>query len=139
MSNIPENLDLTHESVFAKTVGEFDVYSFAGITGDFSPNHVNAEFMAETSYGERIAHGVLILGYASTVASQYIRETCVKAVSYGYDRVRFIRPVRIGDTVTLRYRVTAVDRERDRTVASVTATGRNGETVLAAEHILHFI
>lgn len=139
MSRIPENLDLAHESVFTKTVGEFDIYSFAGITGDFSPNHVNAEFMAETPYGERIAHGVLILGFASTVASQYIRETGVAAVSYGYDRVRFIRPVRIGDTVTLRYLVSAVDHERGRTTASVTATNQHGEIVLAAEHILHFI
>lgn len=139
MTLIPEDLDLTHESVFAKTVGEYDVYSFAGVTGDLSPNHVNADFMAETPYGERIAHGVLILGFASTVASQYIRETGVKAVSYGYDRVRFIRPVLIGDTVTLRYRVTAVDRDRNRTTASVTAVNQHGETVLAAEHILFFI
>ncbi|WP_053384422.1 MaoC family dehydratase [Leucobacter celer] len=139
MSTIPRDFDIEHESVFAKTVGEYDIYSFAGITGDFSPNHVNAEFMSETPYGERIAHGVLILGYASTVASQYVRETGAKAVSYGYDRVRFIGAVRIGDTVTLRYRVTGVDRELGRTTASVTAVNQVGETVLAAEHILHFI
>ena len=44
---------------FSKTVGESDVYLMAGITGDFSPNHVNEEYMNGTRYGRRIAHGVL--------------------------------------------------------------------------------
>ena len=42
---------------FAKTVSESDVYGYAGITGDFSPNHVNAEFMRQGKYGERLVHG----------------------------------------------------------------------------------
>ena len=42
---------------FSKTVGESDIYLFAGITGDLSPNHVDREFMKNTTYGRRIAHG----------------------------------------------------------------------------------
>src|SRR5262245_60372021 len=49
---------------FAKTVGESDVYLFAGITGDFAVNHVNEQYMARSKYGKRIAHGALLIGYA---------------------------------------------------------------------------
>ena len=81
---------------FTKTVGETDVYLFAGITGDFAPNHVDREYMARTRYGERIAHGVLVLGYASTASSRMLERSGEHAVSYGYDRVRFCGPVFLG-------------------------------------------
>ncbi|MEK9675610.1 MAG: MaoC/PaaZ C-terminal domain-containing protein [Chloroflexota bacterium] len=48
----------------SKTVGEYDVYGFAGITGDFAPNHVNEEYMRESGYSARIAHGALLVGYS---------------------------------------------------------------------------
>src|SRR5258707_286258 len=54
---------------FAKTVGETDIYLFAGITGDFSVNHVNEQYMAQSKFGRRIAHGALIVGYMSTCSS----------------------------------------------------------------------
>ena len=56
-------------ATFSKTVGESDVYMFAGITGDFAPNHVNEQFMQETQYGHRIAHGALMVGYMSTAST----------------------------------------------------------------------
>lgn len=46
---------------FSKTVSESDVYGFAGITGDFAPNHVNEEYMRKSGYGARIAHGALMV------------------------------------------------------------------------------
>src|SRR5215510_270827 len=54
---------------FSKTVGESDVYLFAGITGDFAPNHVNKAFMEKSSYGRLIAHGALLVGYMSTAST----------------------------------------------------------------------
>ena len=65
---------------FRKTVSESDVYLFAGITGDFSPNHVDEEFMRGTQYGRRIAHGALLVGYMSR-ASTMIVEKCVTETS----------------------------------------------------------
>ena len=64
---------------FTKTVGESDVYLFAGITGDFAPNHVDRTYMARTRYGERIAHGVLVLGYSSTASSLLAIDLCAAA------------------------------------------------------------
>ena len=57
---------------FAKTVGETDIYMFAGITGDFSVNHVNEQYMADSQYGRRIAHGALLVGYMSTCSTLMI-------------------------------------------------------------------
>jgi acyl dehydratase len=129
---------------FAKTVGETDIYLFAGITGDFSVNHVNEQYMAGTKFGRRIAHGALIIGYMSTCSTLMI-EKCQGAtaamtpVSLGYDRVRFLAPVFIGDTVTLTYTIAEVDAEKLRSLADITAVNQNGVQVAAARHVLRWV
>ncbi len=124
---------------FAKTIGESDIYLFAGITGDFSPNHVNAEYMKATRYGKIIAHGVLLMGYMSTCSTRIIEGLERPAVSYGYDRLRFIKPVFIGDTITVTYEVTEADPATERTFATITVTNQDGEVVAAATHILKYV
>lgn len=125
------------EVTFAKTIGEYDVYAFAGVSGDFSPNHVNHEYMSRTPYGQRIAHGVLTMSLMSTCSSKLIEELGnPPTVSYGYDRVRFIKPVFIGDTLTVRYRVASVEDEGAKSFSEVTVTNQRGETVSVATHIL---
>jgi len=126
---------------FSKTVGETDVYLFAGITGDFSGNHVNEEFMKQSAYGRRIAHGVLLVGFMSTTSTLMIakverNDIDETPVSLGYDRIRFIKPVFIGDTVTVVYEIKATDPARGRATAAITVTNQHGETVAVAEHIL---
>ena len=61
-------------SRFSKTVGEYDVYGFAGITGDFSPNHVDKAYMEKSSYGRLQAHGTLVL--AREMARQRAAKAC---------------------------------------------------------------
>lgn len=122
---------------FTKTVGEYDVYGFAGISGDFSPNHVDDEYMGQTRYGRRIAHGVLTMAFMSTCSSKLIEQLGnPPTVSYGYERVRFIKPVFIGDTLTTEYTVTKVDVEGARTFAEVKVHNQRGELVSVATHIL---
>ena len=85
-----------HTTSFSKTVSESDVYMFAGITGDFSPNHVNKEYMEKSIYGKLMAHGALIVGFMSTVSTMAISHTRNKKetpVSVGYDKIRFLKPV----------------------------------------------
>lgn len=124
------------ETFFRKTVSESDVYLFAGITGDLSENHVNQQAMEGTEFGERIAHGMLVLSFMTTGSTRLIESTDGLAVSYGYDHVRFVRAVRFGDTVTVHYKVTGVDAERSRSFADVRVTNQHGETVAVADHIL---
>jgi acyl dehydratase len=129
---------------FSKTVGETDIYLFAGITGDFAGNHVNEEYMKKSRYGRRIAHGALMVGYMSTASTMMIDRAVREGidatpVSLGYDRVRFVGPVFINDTITVTYSITAIERERDRTRAKVEVTNQSGETVAVAEHILAWV
>jgi 3-hydroxybutyryl-CoA dehydratase len=129
---------------FAKTVGETDIYLFAGITGDFAVNHVNEQYMARSKYGRRIAHGVLVLGFASTCSTMMI-EKCQgtaadeTAVSLGYDKVRFLGPVYIGDTLTLTYTIVEVDAVKRRSRSDIKVVKQTGELVAVAQHILAWV
>lgn len=126
---------------FAKTVAECDVYLFAGLTGDFAPNHVNEQMMQGTRFGGRIAHGALLIGYmstCSTLMSQKAQQAGQEGVplSLGFDRIRFLKPVRLGDTVTFDYVIAEVDPAKSRAKAVITASNQHGETVAVAEHLL---
>ena len=127
---------------FTKTVSESDVYQFAGITGDFSPNHVNKAYMEKSSYGRLMAHGALIVGFMSTVSTQIIahsREAEETPVSVGYDKVRFLKPVFLGDTITVAYTVSEIDVVRRRSTAGIEVTNQNNELVAVASHILQWV
>ena len=131
-------------SQFSKTVGESDVYLFAGITGDFAANHVNEIAMKSTKYGRRIAHGALIVGFMSNVSSKiFDKARMVNAkenpVSLGYDRIRFLDAVCIGDTITITYTIKSIDTVKRRSVASIVVTNQDGKEVAIAEHILKWV
>ena len=128
----------------SKTVGESDVYLFAGITGDLSPNHVDEAAMAKTPYGHRIAHGALLVGYMSR-ASTMICDKCgplmagYLPVSLGYDRVRFLKAVLIGEPITINYTVSDADPAKFRTLADVEVRNQAGSLCAVATHIMHWI
>ena len=128
---------------FTKTVGEYDVYGFAGITGDFSPNHVDKAYMEKSSYGQLQAHGALMVGYMSTASTSVIAHTRADADetpgSLGYDRIRFLAPVYFGDTVTVDYRISAIDIERRRSTGDIRITKQDGTLVAVATHILKWV
>ena len=127
---------------FTKTVSESDVYQFAGITGDFSPNHVNKAYMEKSSYGRLMAHGALIVGFMSTVSTQIIahsREAEETPVSVWYDKVRFLKPVFLGDTITVAYTVSEIDVVRRRSTAGIEVKNQNDELVAVASHILQWV
>lgn len=122
-----------------KTVGETDIYLFAGISGDFAPNHVDEEFMKGTRYGRRIAHGALLIGYMSQASTKMCTGLPGTIVSYGYDRIRFPNPVFIGDTVTVTYEIAERDVAARKALSKVTCTNQRGEVVAVATHILKVV
>lgn len=130
---------------FSKTVSESDVYLFAGVTGDLAPVHVNQALMEKSTYGQRIAHGALIVGFMSTTSSLMVdqaEDSHAKGetpVSLGYDRVRFVGAVFFGDTVTVTYTITDVDEGKRRSNADIQVTNQRGETVAVATHILKWV
>jgi 3-hydroxybutyryl-CoA dehydratase len=135
---------------FAKTVGESDVYLFAGITGDLSSNHVNEEVMKRSAYQRRIAHGALLIGFMSTTSTLMIDKAGMigksggaspeeTPVSLGYDRIRFLAPVFIGDTITVTYRIAEIDPVRRRSRSEIEVTNQAGTLVAVGQHILKWV
>lgn len=132
-------IPLGHAESVRKTVGETDVYLFAGITGDFSGVHVDEEFAKGTRYGRRIAHGALLVGFVSTVMA---RMTALLpppgGVSYRYE-VKFTAPVHIGDTVTTTLTLRETRPTRRELVFTARTTNQRDEPVLEGETVLKLI
>lgn len=125
-------------SSIGRTITEADIVLHAGQTGDFYPHHMDAEWCKTQDFKQRIAHGTLIFSIAVGQTAGAINPA---AFSYGYDRIRFIKPVFIGDTLTSRC---TIKEKRDHSkradhgivVELVESINQRGETVLAAEHLL---
>lgn len=100
--------DVAPRRTSGRTITETDVVVHAGHTGDFYPHHVDAHWAAQSAFGQRIAHGTLILSVAAGLAAGEINPV---SFSYGYDRVRFVSPVHIGDTIYVD--VDIADRRED--------------------------
>src|SRR5687767_16020807 len=132
-------LTVGRKATVSKTVSEADVYLFAGITGDFSPNHVDEAYMRKTPYGRRIAHGALAVGFMSQASTKILEGLEGTWVSYGYDRVRFPAPLFFGDTVTVTYEVVERDEAARKAFSRVTVTTDRGSVVAAATHILKLV
>ena len=136
-------LKIGDSSTFSKTVSESDVYLFAGLTGDFCKNHVDAEYMKNSPYGERIAHGALLVGFMSTASSEIVKdginESELTPVSIGYDNLRFLKPVLFNDTITVTYVIEKIDLEKSRSVGDIKITNQRGELVCVAIHHLKWI
>jgi len=122
-----------------KTVSESDVYLFAGITGDFDPNHVDEEYCRKTSLGHRVAHGALIVGYTSAASTRILQDFDRPMVSVGYERIRFLKPVYFGDTLTIDYVIESIERERERTIAKIEVKNQNDELVAILTHIMQLV
>ena len=142
MFDVP--LHIGQKATFSKTISESDVYLFAGITGDLARNHVDKEYMQKSSYGERLVHGALLVGFMSTASSLIIRDAVESGieetpVSVGYDRIRFLKPVFFGDTITVHYEITDIEAERQRSVAKIDVTNQYGDLVCVAQHILKWV
>lgn len=124
------------ESV-GRTITEADIVLHAGQTGDFYPHHMDAEWCKTQEFKQRIAHGTLIFSVGIGMTAGEINP---EAFSYGYDRLRFIKPVFIGDTI--RARVTVKEkREYKRpdlgmVVELVEVFNQHDQLVLVCEHLL---
>ena len=126
---------------YSRTVSESDVYLFAGLSGDHSPNHMDEAFMRSTPYGKRIAHGALLVAFMSRCSTEIVAKCGALAqshfpVSAGYDRVRFVKAVCIGDTITVTYEMMTADDAKNRTFADVEVLNEKGEVCAAASHIM---
>jgi acyl dehydratase len=121
-----------------RTITETDFVVHAGHTGDFFPHHMDAEFMKGSPFGQRIAHGTMTFAIGVGLTASEINP---RAFTYGYEKLRFPRPVFIGDTIRTRLIVSTKEADpkrsdRGRVVESCQVINQRGEVVLACEHIL---
>ena len=121
-----------------RTITEADIVLHAGQSGDFFPHHMDAEFCKGQPFGQRIAHGTLILSVAVGMLAGEINEV---AMSYGYEGIRFLSPVFIGDTITARASILEKREYKKNPDAfglvdeKVEVTNQRGDLVLVLTHI----
>ncbi len=118
---------------FGKTVSESDVYLFAGITGDFNPAHVNEAYAENTFFKTRIAHGMLSAGLISAVLANHLPGP---GTIYLKQDLKFLAPVKIGDTITARVEVLAIDRDKNRVRLKTTCANQRGKQVIDGEALV---
>ena len=109
-----------------KTVTESDVNLYAGVTGDTNPVHLDEIYARRTIFKTRIAHGMLLAGYISAILGNKLPGP---GTIYVKQDLRFLAPVPIGDTVTVRVEVKEIDPERNRLTLQTTCVNQDGVTV----------
>jgi len=116
-----------------KTVTEADIINYAGIIGDFNPIHVNAEYAKTTMFGERIAHGMLTASFISTLIG-----TCLPGINALYlsQEIKFVKPVRIGDTITAFGEVLDKQDAKQRMTLKTVVTNQRGEVVVDGKAVV---
>lgn len=120
-----------------RTITEADIVLHAGQTGDFYPHHMDAEWCKEQPFKQRIAHGTLIFSVAVGLTAGVINEA---AMTYGYERLRFIAPVFINDTIKT---ILTIKEKKDHKKPGygivselLEVYNQGGQLVLVCEHLL---
>ncbi len=121
------DIKIGDEASLSRTITEAHIVNFAGITGDFNPVHVDAEYAQQSMFGERICHGMLMAGLISTVLGMQLPGS--NAIYLGQD-LKFTAPVKIGDTVTVT--VTVTEKRDDKRIIKLrtTVSNQKGELVV---------
>lgn len=124
----------------SRTVTEADLVGFAGVSGDFNPIHVDAVHAAASGFGERIAHGALVLAIATGLRQQEGRLRGTLKAWLGMREWRFRAPVRIGDTLTVVNRMTELRRrEEDGLAVQLVSVVNQREEVVAEGEFLTLV
>jgi acyl dehydratase len=119
-----------------RTVTEADIVAFAGLSGDYNVLHTDAEYMRTSIFGERIAHGLLGLAIQSGLGTRAMPRPFATLAFLGL-RWRFKGPIRIGDTIKVRMKVTGkretTKADRGVVVLQRTVVNQRGEVVQEGE------
>ena len=117
----------------SRTVTEADIVNFAGLSGDFVELHMSESFAAKGPFGKRIAHGALVFSISTGLSVQMDQITDTVIAFYGMDKLRFTKPVFIGDTIHVRKKVLAKESKgtgRGLVTFETTVLNQNDELVL---------
>jgi 3-hydroxybutyryl-CoA dehydratase len=127
-----EDLHIGMSASFSKTITEADIVLFAGVSGDNNAVHTNEEFAATTRFGGRIAHGFLT---ASVISAAVANRLPGPGTVYLGQQLKFLAPVRPGDTVHATVTVQAIDVAKRRVTLGTVCRVR-GEAVIEGEALV---
>ncbi|HSD44936.1 MAG TPA: MaoC family dehydratase [Burkholderiales bacterium] len=138
------HIEVGETAEFSKTLTETDLAQFAALSGDYDPIHVDEAHARTTPFGRRIAHGILAMALLSTVSAMISRRARDRgsrgtSVSLGYDRIRFLKPVFVGDTLTAHYTILELDAASRRSRSKVEVVKDTGEVAVVGEHIMKWL
>ena len=121
-----EDIHVGDKASLSKTISEYDVYAFAGVTGDFNPVHVNAEFAKNSLFKQRIAHGMISAGLISAVLGTELPGI---DTIYMNQELSFLAPVLYGDTLTATVECIEKDDKKHRIIFHTTVSNQNDKLV----------
>jgi 3-hydroxybutyryl-CoA dehydratase len=135
--NVPgksiQELQVGDSAETVRTVTVEDVTMFAQATGDFNPVHLDEEYAKTTMFRTRIAHGLLSAGIVSAVLAEKLPGPGTVYIS---QTLKFLAPVRLGDTVTARVEITALDPEKNRATLDTSCSNQDGTVVIAGQAVV---
>jgi 3-hydroxybutyryl-CoA dehydratase len=117
---------------FRRTVTEADLVNFAGVSGDYNPLHTDVQYAGRSRFGERVAHGMLLGAYVSAVLGNRLPGPGAILLSCS---LRFLRPTRVGDTVTVWVEVAGVREDKPVVTLRVGCTNQRDEPVVEGEAV----
>lgn len=128
-----EEITLGATASISKTITNEDVHKFASLIDDTNPVHLDPEYAKSTMFGEQIAHGMHSASFFTTLIADYLPG--LKGV-YLSQEIKFLRPVRIGDTVTAQAEVIGKNEEKRRLTLKTTLHNQNGELVIDGQAVI---
>jgi len=115
------------------TVTEDDIQIFGNLSGDYNPLHFDEDWAKTTMFGGRIAHGILTASFVSTAIGMKLPGP---GTIYMSQSMRFLGPVRIGDTITARVEVIMLNDEKERITLKTTCINQDSKIVMDGEALV---
>lgn len=125
-----EKLEIGMSEWLGKTITEADILNFAGVSLDVNPLHLNEEYAKKTMFKGRIAHGIIGAGLISAVIGTKLPG---EGTIYLSQNLKFIAPVKIGDTITAKVEIVELNQEKKKVGLKTTCTNQNGVLVIDGE------
>ncbi len=130
-----EDVKLGDSAELTHTVSEADIEAFGRLSGDYNPLHFNEEWAKTTRFKGRIAHGALTAAFISQALGMKLPGP---GIMYLGQKMRFRRPVRIGDTITVRVEVIEKIDDTQRVRIDTTCTNQDGQEVVVGDALVSF-
>jgi 3-hydroxybutyryl-CoA dehydratase len=119
-------ISVGQKAELSKTISETDVYLFSGISGDFNPIHLNAEYAKNTMFKERIVQGVLSLGLISSVIANKLPGPGSILLS---QEIKYVAPVKINDTIKATVEIIEIS-EKEKITLKTQCVNQNNNLVI---------